>query len=56
MAGAAIQAVDIQNTFGAAFVGLLLSAVYIFPLCLPIPSLTRSWRIHSLYGVTIVQT
>ncbi|KAH9999608.1 hypothetical protein BJV74DRAFT_161468 [Russula compacta] len=27
MAGAVIQAVDIQNTFGAAFVGLLLSAI-----------------------------
>ena len=52
MSGSAIA--DVQDTYGAALIGLLVSTMRVFSLFFLIPSL--SYLIHSLYGVTITQT
>jgi hypothetical protein len=52
MSGSAVA--DIRATYGIAFIGLLLSTVYVSTLFLLIPLLI--WSTRSLYGVTITQT
>jgi hypothetical protein len=52
MSGSAVA--DIRDTYGIAFIGLLLSTVYVSSLFLLISLLI--WSTRSLYGVTIAQT
>lgn len=52
MSGSAV--VDIRDTYGLAFIGLLLSTLCVFSPPLPFALLIRPT--YSLYGVTIIQT
>jgi hypothetical protein len=45
---------DIRDTYGIAFIGLLISAVCVLSLCLLISLLILPT--HSLYGITLTQT
>jgi hypothetical protein len=51
MPGSAVA--DIQDTYGAALIGLLVSTVCVFLLSFPARLL--SLPTHSLYGVTVTQ-
>ena len=53
MSGSAVA--DIQNTYGAALIGLVVSTVCVFLPTFPPSLLSLPTPTHSLYGVTLTQ-